>query len=37
LIGHVIRGENILKEVLEGRMKGKRTRYRPRKAILDKI
>ena len=28
-IGHSIRGEGLLKEVIEGRMEGKRTRGRP--------
>jgi hypothetical protein len=34
-IGHVIRGEGILKEVIEGRMEGKRTRGRKRMGMLD--
>jgi len=36
-IGHVIRGEGILKEVIEGRMEGKRTTGRPRKGMLDEL
>jgi hypothetical protein len=34
-VGHVLRGEGLLREVMEGRMEGKRTRGRPRKGMLD--
>ena len=34
-IGHVLRGEGLLKEVIEGRMFGKRGRGRPRIGMLD--
>ena len=34
-IGHVLRGEGLLKEVIEGRMCGKRGRGRPRIGMLD--
>jgi len=33
-IGHVLRGEGLLKDVVEGRMEGKRARGRPRKGML---
>ena len=36
-IGHVLRGNGLLKEVIEGRMEGKRARGRPRLARLDEI
>ena len=36
-IGHVMRGEGILKEVMEGRMEGRRTTGRPRKGMLDEL
>jgi hypothetical protein len=35
-IGHIVRGEGILKEVLEGRMERKR-RGRPRNRMLDEL
>ena len=34
-IGHSIRGEGLLKEVIEGRMEGKRSRDRRPKGMLD--
>ena len=34
-IGHVVRGEGLLKEVIEGRMEGKKMRGRPRTMMLD--
>ena len=37
LIGLSMRGEELLKEVIEGKMKGKRTRGRPRKGMLDEL
>ena len=36
-IGHVVRGEGLLKQVLEGRMEGKRPRGRPRMGMIDDI
>jgi len=36
-IGHVLRGEGLLREVMEGRMEGKRVRGRPRKGMLDEV
>ena len=36
-IGHVLRGEGLLREVMEGRMEGKRSRDRPRKGMLDEL
>ena len=36
-IGHVVRGEGLLKWVLEGRMEGKRKRGRPRIGMLDEL
>ena len=36
-IGHVLRGEGLLREVMEGRMEGKRPRGRPRKGMLDEL
>jgi len=32
-IGHVLRGKGLLREVMEGRMEGKRARGRPRKQM----
>jgi hypothetical protein len=29
-MGHILRGDGLLKEVIEGRMEGKRIRGRPR-------
>ena len=36
-IGHVLRGDGLLKEVLEGRMEGSKTRGRPRLGMLDDL
>src|SRR5215469_7050177 len=36
-IGHVLRGDGLLLEVMEGRMEGKRTRGRKRKSMLDDV
>ena len=36
-IGHVLRGNGLLRDVLEGRMVGKRGRGRPRIGMLDKL
>ncbi len=36
-IGHVLRGDGLLKEVIEGRMEGKRIRGRPRMGMLDDL
>src|SRR4030088_84276 len=36
-IGHVPRGEGLLREVMEGRMEGKRTRDRPRMGMIDDL
>ena len=36
-IGHVVRGEGLLREVIEGRMEGKRGRGRPRAGMLDEL
>jgi len=36
-IRHVLRGEGLLREVMEGRMEGKRPRGRPRKGMLDEL
>jgi len=34
-IGHTLRGESLLKTVIEGKMLGKRSRGRPRQMMLD--
>ena len=34
-IGHTLRGDNLVKTVIEGKMEGKRTRGRPRQMMLD--
>jgi hypothetical protein len=34
-IGHMLRGDSILRRILEGKMEGKRTRGRPRQMLLD--
>ena len=36
-IDHIVRGEGLLKDVLEGRMEGRRTRGRPRKGMIDDL
>ena len=35
-IGHVVRREGLLKQVMEGRMEGKRPRGRPRIGMIEK-
>jgi hypothetical protein len=34
-VGHVVRGEGLMKDMLEGRMEGRRPRGRPRAGMLD--
>ena len=36
-LGHILRGESLVKEVIEGRMRGKRGRGKPRIKMLDDI
>ena len=36
-IGHVLRGGGLLRDVIEGRMEGKRTRGRPRMGMIDEL
>lgn len=36
-IGHIVRGDGLLKHVLEGRMEGKRPRGRPRMGMIDDL
>ena len=36
-IGHVVRGDNLLKRVLEGRMERKKPRGRPRMGMIDDL
>ena len=36
-IGHVVRGDGLLKLALEGRMEGRRTRGRPRRGTIDEL
>jgi hypothetical protein len=36
-IGHVLRGDSLMRLVLEGRMEGKRPRGRPRRGMIDDI
>ena len=36
-IGHVLRGKGLLRDVMEGRMLGKRGRGRPRIGMIDEI
>src|SRR6478609_9650886 len=36
-IGHVVRGDGLMKLVLEGRMEEKRTRGRPRMGMIDDV
>jgi len=36
-IGHVVRGDGLMKLVLEGRMEGKRPRGRPRMGMIDDV
>ena len=37
MIGHILRGDEVVKEVIEGRMEGKRSRGRPRAGMLDEL
>jgi hypothetical protein len=34
-IGHIMRGDTIVRDIIEGRMEGKKTRGRPRTMLLD--
>ena len=34
-IGHTLRGESLVRTVIEGKMKGRKTRGRPRQMMLD--
>ena len=34
-MGHIMRGDSLLREIMEGQLKGKRTRGRPRNMLLD--
>ena len=36
-IGHVLRGDGLLKEVMEGRMEGRRPKGRPRIGMLEEL
>src|SRR6476619_1071997 len=36
-IGHVVRGDSLIKLMLEGRMEGKRPRGRPRMGMIDNV
>ena len=36
-IGHIVRGEGLLKHVMEGRMEGKRGRGRPRLGMISDL
>src|SRR5258708_4914598 len=36
-IGHMLRGDGLLRDVLEGRMLGKRPRGRPRRGMIDDL
>jgi hypothetical protein len=36
-IGHVVRGNSLLKLVIEGRMAGRKTRGRPRMGMIDDL
>ena len=36
-MGHVLRGDGLLKEVIEGRMEGSKPRGRPRLGMLDDL
>ena len=34
-LGHIMRGDSLLRTIIEGRMEGKKTRGRPRMMLLD--
>jgi len=34
-LGHILRGDSLLRIIIEGRMEGKKTRGRPRTMLLD--
>ena len=36
-IGHILRGDGLLRDVMEGRMMGKRPRGRPRARVIDEL
>jgi hypothetical protein len=36
-IGHILRGDGLMKEVMEGKMEGKRARGRPRKGMVTEL
>ena len=36
-IGHILRGNNLIKELVEGRLYGKKRRGKPRQQMLDFI
>ena len=36
-IGHVVKGDGLLREVIEGKMEGKRARGRPRIGMLEEL
>ena len=36
-IGHVLRGDGLLREVIEGKMEGRRPRGRPRMGMLEEL
>ena len=36
-IGHIVRGENMMKTVIEGKIEGKRGRGRPRLGMLNEL
>ena len=36
-IGHILRGDGLLKDVMEGKMMGKRRRGRPRTGMMDEL
>jgi len=36
-IGHILRGDGLLRDVMEGRMMGKRPRGRPRAMMIDEL
>ena len=36
-IGHILRGDGLLRDVMEGRMMGKRPRGRPRAGMMDEL